>query len=108
MKKEISKLVHKLIPNSFELMVVPGGFGKKGIPDHLFCCPVTVTPDMVGKTMGMFVAVEAKTETGKATGIQKVRIAEIIKAGGVAQIVHGIDQLPRLGWTLVDVFNLKP
>ncbi len=88
-------------------MVVPGGFGKAGIPDHIFCCPVTITPDMVGKTYGMFVAVEAKTETGKATGLQKVRIAEITKAAGLTAIVHGIEDLPKLGWQLYEVFNVR-
>lgn len=88
-------------------MVVPTGFTKAGIPDHIFCCPVVITPDMVGKTMGMFVAVEAKTETGKVKGIQKVRITEIIKAGGVAHIVRGIDQIPGFAWSIVDVFNIE-
>lgn len=94
------------MPNSFELMVVPGGFSKAGIPDHLFCCPVEITPDMVGKTMGMFVAVEAKTATGKTSGIQKLRLAEITKAGGLASVVHGIDELPKLGWQIYEVFGL--
>lgn len=88
-------------------MVVPGGFGKAGIPDHLFCCPVVITEDMVGKTYGMFVAVEAKTETGQTSGIQKLRIAEITKAGGLATVVHGIDELPKLGWQLHEVFNVE-
>ncbi len=90
-KKAISKLLNKLWPDCFQLMVVPGGFGKNGIPDHLACVPVKVTQSMVGKTYGMFIGVEAKTEKGKTKGIQHVRIAEIIKSGGFGAIQYGPD-----------------
>lgn len=34
----------------------------KGTPDTIFCVPKVVTPDMVGKTIGIFVGVEVKKD----------------------------------------------
>jgi phosphoribosylformylglycinamidine (FGAM) synthase-like amidotransferase family enzyme len=88
-KKAIKKVIDELFPDNFHLMVVPGGFGARGIPDHIACVPVTITQDMVGKQYGMFISAEAKTLTGKPKGIQLVRLAEIVKAGGVGALVYG-------------------
>jgi len=90
-KKAVKKLLTELWPDCFQLMVVPGGFGKNGIPDHLACVPVKVTQEMVGESYGMLVAVESKTEKGVTKGIQHVRIAEIIKADGFGAIQYGPD-----------------
>lgn len=105
-KTAIKKAINELWPVNFQLMVVPGGFGKNGIPDHLACVPVTITPEMVGKTYGMFIAVEAKTETGTFKGIQQVRVAEIIKASGFAQVVYGRDAVVELKQQLEARFRL--
>ena len=106
-KAAIKKAINELWPVNFQLMAVPAGFGTNGIPDHLACVPVKVTQEMVGKTYGMFIAVEAKTETGKTKGIQHVRIAEIIKADGFCQIVYGVDQTVSLKAKLEQRFCLK-
>jgi hypothetical protein len=39
---------------------VQNGLGVHGIPDRIGVVPVTVTQEMVGKRIGLFVAVEAK------------------------------------------------
>ena len=106
-KNAITKVIDELWPVNFQLMVVPGGFGKNGIPDHMACVPVTITPDMVGKSFGMFIAAEAKTETGTTKGIQHVRIAEIIAADGFCQIVYGPDQVVSFKEALENRFCLK-
>ncbi len=106
-KKAIVKVIDDLFPNNFQLMVVPGGFGKNGIPDHLACVPVTITQDMVGKSYGMFVAAEAKTLLGTTKGLQLVRIAEIIKADGFAALVYGVEGAPRFETNLRKRFCLK-
>lgn len=86
-KKAIKKLVKELWPDSWDYMPPGGAFGKRGVPDHLFCVPVTITPDMVGKSFGMLLAVEAKRPSGKASPAQLLQIEAIKAAGGKAGIV---------------------
>jgi len=105
-KDAIKRTLSKLWPDVFQIMVVPGGFGKNGLPDHIACAPVTITQDMVGETHGMFIGIEAKTETGKLKGIQAVRIAEIFKAGGFASVIFGEAKIPDLEAILKKHFKL--
>ena len=105
-KEAIKDVIDGLWPVNFHLMPVAGLFGKNGIPDHLACVPVIITQEMVGKSYGMFVGVEAKTETGKFKGIQKVRCAEIIKADGFAQVVFGPEGAVKLKQQLMKRFEL--
>ena len=104
-KKAITAVIDELWPVNFQLMVVPGGFGKNGIPDHMACVPVVITPDMVGKTYGMFIAAEAKTDVGTTKGIQHVRIAQITKSDGFCHIVYGPDQVITFKTALKDRFS---
>ena len=48
------------------LLVLLHGYGSHE-GDLFGLVPVKVTPDMVGQTVGVFVALEVKTETGKAS-----------------------------------------
>jgi hypothetical protein len=43
-------------------MPVQSGMGVGGIHDFIACVPITVTPEMVGKRIGLFVSVEAKEQ----------------------------------------------
>ena len=106
-KKAVIKTIFDLWPDAFHLMVVPGGFGKNGIPDHLACVPVEITAEMVGKTYGMFLAVEAKTPVGSFKKIQAVRISEIIKAKGAGYIIYSPEEGKSLKQKLKDLFCLK-
>jgi len=106
-KKAIRKVLDELFPDNFHLMVVPGGFGERGIPDHIVCAPVTITQDMVGKEYGMFLGIEAKTLVGKPKGIQLVKLAEIIKAAGFGQLVYGEEGVVTLEEILRSRFCLK-
>ena len=45
---------------------------------------VTVTPDMVGKQVALFAAVEVKTETGRASEAQLRFLEAVRNSGGVA------------------------
>lgn len=49
--------------NAWYYMPVQMGMGEGGIHDFIACVPMTITQDMVGKTIGAFVSIEAK-ETG--------------------------------------------
>lgn len=53
-----------------------GGFQTAGIPD-LLCC-----------INGKFVALELKTEKGRATVLQKLNIFKIQEAGGYARVLR--------------------
>jgi hypothetical protein len=49
---------------------------------------VTITPDMVGQTLAVFVAIETKTKTGRATTEQNNFISAVRKAGGLAGVAR--------------------
>ncbi len=53
---------------------------------------VTITPEMVGSTVAVFVALECKSDSGTATPEQKTFVAAVQRAGGIAGIVRNVDQ----------------
>ena len=62
--------------NNVGLFKTPDGkrsinIGVKGSPDIMAIKPTVITPDMVGKTVGIFVGVEVKTATGRQSEAQK-------------------------------------
>jgi len=88
-------------------MPVQTGFGKSGVPDHLFCVPIEITPEMVGETYGMFVAVEAKRSKKTPTQNQYRELSLILKTGGLGLYVAGLEALPHLEATLKERFCQK-
>ena len=56
-------------------------YGTAGIPDIIACVD------------GRFYAFEVKTETGKATELQKATIRKIQRAGGMAVIVRSVSEV---------------
>lgn len=73
----------------------------KGSSDLIGWTEVEITPEMVGKRVAMFTAIEAKAEKGKATAEQLQFIARVNEAGGIA----GIARSPEDVSTIV---NAKP
>lgn len=65
----------------------------KGSSDLIGFKPVTVTPDMVGKTVAVFVAVEVKTPNGKATPEQVNFVNRVKEHGGIAGIARSVDDV---------------
>ena len=57
--------------------------GVPGMADIGAIKPITITPDMVGKTIGVAVNVEVKTETGKQQNNQKIWETSFKSKGGV-------------------------
>jgi len=53
---------------------------------------IEITPDMVGKTLAIFCAVEVKTPTGRPTDDQKNFIQQVRAAGGLAGIARTVDE----------------
>lgn len=67
-----------------------------GSSDLIGYIPVVITPEMLGKTIAVFVAVEAKSPTGRASQRQLDFINHIVESGGVAVIAtapEAIDQM---------------
>lgn len=69
--------------------------------DLIGCMPVVITPDMVGKTIGVFVAVEVKKAGWKFKGNpreigQKNFIDFIVKRGGIAFFAESVDTFKRM------------
>ncbi len=88
--------------DSFSFAPVSNGMGVHGIPDRIGCVPVVVTPEMVGKTVGLFVAIEAKAPGRRhelyrgCSRNQVERLAEINKAAGFGRVVDGENDLFHL------------
>lgn len=55
--------------------------GQVGSSDIMAIKPTVITPDMVGQTLAVFVAVEVKTATGKQSEVQKKWQTAIEKTG---------------------------
>lgn len=53
---------------------------------------VTITPDMVGKQVAVFVALEVKTIKGRATDEQKNFINVVNASGGKAAVVRSVTE----------------
>jgi hypothetical protein len=68
---------------------------SSGLPDgfsDLFgFVPVTVTPDMVGKRVAIFAALEVKTRTGRASDKQQAFLRAVNDNGGRAGVVRSAD-----------------
>lgn len=64
------------------------GVCNPGGSDLIGWTPVTITADMVGKTLAVFTACEVKTPTGKPSSDQLNFIAQVLRAGGFAGIAR--------------------
>lgn len=57
---------------------------------------VEITPEMVGRRVAVFVALEAKSDTGRPTREQMAFIAAVRAAGGIAGIVRSSEDAEKL------------
>ena len=69
-------------------MPAQNGMGVVGIPDLICCAPVTITEDMVGKKLGVFMGVETKApgKIKNTTANQRRNLETIHMAGGIAVV----------------------
>jgi hypothetical protein len=65
----------------------------KGSSDIIGWKPVVITPDMVGKTVAIFTAIEVKYGSTKITEEQKNFVDQVNKHGGFAKIIYGVNEL---------------
>ncbi len=74
----------KTVPGCFCWKEHGGMYGTAGIPDIIAC------------VNGRFLAFEVKTPSGKTTKLQEATIRKILSAGGVAEIVHSVDEVKAI------------
>ena len=70
--------------------------GVPGMSDLIGWVPVEITPEMVGKTLAVYTAVETKTMRGRATVEQKQFIGVVSQSGGRAGIARTDSDLDNI------------
>lgn len=75
--------------HAWQFMPVQRGLGVHGIPDHVAGVPVTITPQMVGQTVAILVAPEAKAPDKKhnASKLQLNQMEKIDEVGGITGVI---------------------
>ena len=70
---------------------------KAGVPDILACYPTIVTPEMVGKSIGLFIGIEVKTPDTKnnVSELQKINLDAINSASGLSAVIWSLEGLQR-------------
>lgn len=68
----------------------------EGSSDLIGWRTLTVTTDMVGSKLAVFVALEGKAKTGATTAEQKAFIAAVKDAGGIAGVFRSVDEAAQL------------
>jgi hypothetical protein len=75
----------------------PVQFGLcKGSADLIGWRTVTVTPEMVGTQMAVFLSIEVKTPTGRLRPEQQQWLDAVQAAGGIAGVARSVEDAQRL------------
>lgn len=91
--KRASKIGMTLWRNNIGLAVYPDGSTVKyglcqGSSDLVGLYPVTITPEMVGQRVAVFVGLEIKTQAGVMTSKQSEWLSFVRTHGGIAGVVR--------------------
>lgn len=73
--------------------IVQAGLDVKGSSDLIGYRSIEITPDMVGRRIAQFVAVEVKTPTGRIHKEQRYFIEAVEHAGGYALVARSPDDI---------------
>ncbi len=95
-KEAVKRLLKRL--GIWFYMPVQNGMGVVGVPDIICCRPYVVKPEDVGKTLGLFVAIETKApgKRNNTTPNQDHQLAGIRAAYGTAVVVDEVSQLDEV------------
>lgn len=67
-----------------------------GSSDLIGIRKVTITPDMVGQTIGVFTSLEVKTDTGRPSTDQKKWLSMVTAFGGIAGVARSPQDARRI------------
>jgi hypothetical protein len=70
--------------------------GLNGMADTGMIVPMKITPEMVGRTVGVAVQVEFKTATGRQSEKQKNWEQAVLLAGGRYEVIRNVDEFRSL------------
>lgn len=68
----------------------------EGSSDVIGLVPVTITPDMVGKTVAVFMAVEVKAPGGAKLKTQRSFVDMVKERGGIAGFAQSVEEAMAL------------
>lgn len=68
----------------------------EGSSDLIGFTPITITPDMVGKQVSVFTALEVKTQSGRTTKEQENFIKVVQQAGGIARVIRSDNEIQEV------------
>lgn len=80
------------IPDAYPVRM---GFANGG-SDLIGWTPIVITPQMVGRTMAVFTAVELKTGSTALSREQAVFLDAVRRAGGLAGVARSVEDAVRL------------
>lgn len=89
-RQQVGKYRHLNEPNLIVSIGVPG------MADSMGVVQVTITPDMVGKKIGVAIAPEFKTKTGRQAEAQKLWQAAFEARGGVYRLIRSPEEMVQL------------
>ena len=72
------------------------GVGTNGASDLIGLKVVTITPDMVGREIAVFTAVEIKTPNGRVKPEQEMFIRAVLNKGGFAGVARSAEDLKNI------------
>ena len=72
-----------------------GGRALPGSSDTIGLHSITITPDMVGRQVGVFVAIEVKDQ-GRLSAQQRAFILNVHRLGGIAGCARSVDDARRI------------
>jgi hypothetical protein len=75
----------------------PVSFGLcKGSADLIGYRTITITPDMVGQQVAVFLSIEVKTPTGRIRPEQQAWLETVQAAGGIAGVARSVEDALRI------------
>ncbi len=72
-----------------------------GVSDIIGLRKTLITPEMIGREIAVFLALEVKTASGKASPEQENFIAMVKHFGGIADFVRSVEEAEEtISWTI--------